>query len=102
MSSQPLTTRRRLATAESYTQWTVCMAPQAGCVDCAAALGASARPDARAKGGLTPAGIAKKYGRDRRLRCAQTPLDTYPVAVPETGGTDVITPCPGKRREILV
>ena len=54
------------ATAESYTQWTALHgAAEAGCVDCCRLLlGAGARSDARAKSGLTPAGIAKKYGRD--------------------------------------
>ena len=92
------------ATAESYTQWTALHgAAEAGCVDCCRLLlGAGARPDARAKSGLTPAGIAKKYGRDAAFELlSQTPLDTYPVAVPETGGTIIITPCPGKRQRDL-
>ena len=29
------------------------------------------------------------------------PLATYPVAVPETGATILITPCPGKRQRDL-
>ena len=92
------------ATAESYTQWTPLHgAAEAGCVDCCRLLlGAGARVDARAKSGLTPAGIAKKYGRDAAFDLlSQTPLDTYPVAVPETGGTIIITPCPGKRKRDL-
>ena len=35
------------------------------------------------------------------VTASQTPLDTYPVAVPETGGTIIITPCPGKRQRDL-
>ena len=92
------------ATAESYTQWTALHgAAEAGCVDCVRLLlGAGARSDARAKSGMTPAGIAKKYGRDAAFELlSQTPLDTYPVAVPETGGTIIITPCPGKRQRDL-
>ena len=72
-------------TAESYTQWTPLHgAAEAGCVDCIRLLvDAGARPDARAKSGLTPAEIAKKYGRDAAFELlSQTPLDTYPVAVP--------------------
>ena len=91
-------------TAESYTQWTALHgAAEAGCVDCCRLLlGAGARPDARAKSGLTPAGIAQKYGRDAAFALlAQTPLDTYPVSVPETGGKIIITPCPGKRKRDL-
>ena len=92
------------ATAESYTQWTALHgAAEAGCVECCRLLlGAGARPDARAKSGLTPAGIAKKYGRDAAFELlSQPPLDTYPVAVPETGGKIIITPCPGKRQRDL-
>ena len=92
------------AKAESYTQWTALHgAAEAGCVDCCRLLlSAGARVDARAKSGLTPAEIAKKYGRDAALELlSQTPLDTYPVAVPETGGTIIITPCPGKRQRDL-
>ena len=92
------------ATAESYTQWTALHgAAENGCVDCIRLLvDAGARPDARAKSGLTPAEIAKKYGQDAAFALlAQTPLDTYPVAVPETGGTIIITPCPGKRQRDL-
>ena len=92
------------ATAESYTQWTALHgAAENGCVDCLRLLlGAGARVDARAKSGLTPAGIAKKYGRDAAFELlSQTPLDTYPVTVPETGGTIIITPCPGKRQRDL-
>ena len=90
--------------ALSYTSWSPLHgAAEAGCVDCCRLLlGAGARPDARAKSGLTPAGIAKKYGRDAAFALlSQTPLDTYPVAVPETGGTIIITPCPGKRKRDL-
>ena len=29
------------------------------------------------------------------------PLATYPVAIPETGATILITPCPGKRQRDL-
>ena len=52
------------ATAESYTQWTPLHgAAENGCVECLKLLlGAGARVDARAKSGLTPAEIAKKYG----------------------------------------
>ncbi len=92
------------ATAESYTQWTALHgAAESGCLDCCRLLlGAGARSDARAKSGLTPAGIAQKYGRDAAFALlSQTPLDTYPVAVPETGGTIIITPCPGKRKRDL-
>jgi len=92
------------ATAESYTQWTALHgAAEAGCVECIKLLlGAGARSDARAKSGLTPAEIAKKYGRDAAFELlSQTPLDTYPVALPETGGTIIITPCPGKRQRDL-
>ena len=92
------------ATTESYTQWTALHgAAENGCVDCVRLLlGAGARVDARAKSGLTPAGIAQKYGRDAAFALlSQTPLDTYPVAVPETGGTIIITPCPGKRQRDL-
>ena len=90
--------------AESYTQWTALHgAAENGCVECCRLLlGAGARLDARAKSGLTPAGIAKKYGRDAAFALlSQAPLDTYPVAVPETGGTIIITPCPGKRQRDL-
>ncbi len=92
------------ATAESYTQWTALRgAAEAGCVECLRLLvDAGARPDARAKSGLTPAGIAQKYGQDAAFALlSQTPLDTYPVALPETGGTIIITPCPGKRQRNL-
>ena len=92
------------ATVESYTQWTALHgAAENGCVECCRLLlGAGARSDARAKSGLTPAGIAKKYGRDAAFELlSQTPLDTYPVAVPETGGAIIITPCPGKRQRDL-
>ena len=92
------------AKAESYTQWTALHgAAENGCVDCIRLLvDAGARPDARAKSGMTPAEIAKKYGRDAAFELlSQTPLDTYPVAVPETGGTIIITPCPGKRKRDL-
>ena len=92
------------ATAESYTQWTALHgAAENGCVECIKLLlGAGARSDARAKSGLTPAEIAKKYGRDAAFELlSQPPLDTYPVAVPETGGTIIITPCPGKRKRDL-
>ena len=91
-------------TAESYTQWTALHgAAEHGCVECVRLLlSAGARSDARAKSGLTPAGIAQKYGRDAAFELlSQTPLDTYPVAVPETGGTIIITPCPGKRQRDL-
>ena len=101
--------------ALSYTSWSALHgAAENGCVDCCRLLlGAGARPDARAKSGLTPAGIAQKYGRDAAeaalvaaagdavVTTSQTPLDTYPVAVPETGGTIIITPCPGKRQRDL-
>ena len=91
-------------TAESYTQWTPLHgAAEAGCVECCRLLlSAGARVDARAKSGLTPAGIAQKYGQDAAFELlSQTPLDTYPVAVPETGGKIIITPCPGKRKRDL-
>lgn len=98
--------------AQSYTSWTALHgAAEAGCVDCICALlDAGARPDARAKSGLTPAEIAHKYERDAAaaalaaaagvaaVTASQTPLETFPVALPETGGTIIITPCPGKRK----
>jgi hypothetical protein len=101
--------------ALSYTSWSALHgAAEAGCVECIRLLvDAGARPDARAKSGLTPAGIAQKYGRDAAeaalvaaagvaaVTASQTPLDTYTVAVPETGGTIIITPCPGKRQRDL-
>ena len=88
-------------TAESYTQWTPLHgAAEAGCVECIRLLLGAGAGSARAKSGLTP-GIAKKYGRDAAFALlAQTLLDTYPVAVPETGGTIIITPCPGKRQRL--
>ena len=92
------------ATVESYTQWTALHgAAECGCVECCRLLlDAGARLDARAKSGLTPAEIAKKYGRDAAFELlSQPPLDTYPVAVPETGGMIIITPCPGKRQRDL-
>ena len=90
--------------ALSYTSWSPLHgAAENGCVDCIRLLvDAGARPDARAKSGMTPAEIAKKYGQDAAFALlAQTPLDTYPVALPETGGTIIITPCPGKRKRDL-
>ena len=93
------------AMAESYTQWTALHgAAEAGCVECCRLLlSAGARSDARAKSGMTPAEIAKKYGRDAAFELlSQTPLDTYPVAVPETGGTIIITPCRASAGEISV
>ena len=92
------------ARAESYTQWSALHgAAESGCVECCRLLlSAGARIDARAKSGLTPAGIAQKYGQDAAFALlSQMPLDTYPVAVPETGGTIIITPCPGKRKRDL-
>ena len=52
--------------ALSYTSWSALHgASENGCLDCIRLLvDAGARPDARAKSGLTPAGIAQKYGRD--------------------------------------
>jgi protein-tyrosine phosphatase len=90
--------------AQSYTQWTALHgAAENGCVDCIRALlDAGARPDAKAKSGLTPAEIARKYGRDAAVAVlSQTPLEAFPVALPETGGTIIITPCPGKRKRDL-
>ena len=92
------------AMAESYTQWTALHgAAEAGCVACCRLLlGAGARPDARAKSGMTPAEIAKKYGRDAAFELlSQTPLDTYPVAVPETGGTIIHPPVSADRANVL-
>ena len=90
--------------ALSYTSWSPLHgAAEAGCVEYIRLLvDAGARPDARAKSGLTPAEIAKKYRQDAAFELlSQPPLDTYPVALPETGGTIIITPCPGKRQRDL-
>ena len=84
-SFQPLTTRRRrdARATRSGPHYTAQRGRLCGLRAPAPRRGRPSWPRGR-KAGLTPAEIAKKYGRDAAFELlSQPPLDTYAVAVPD-------------------